>query len=322
MSKLIVVTPGTKLSVRRGRLVISRRGGGKYEVPINEVEEVLISTRGALITTNVITELVALGVPIYFIRGDGTPYAIAWPALPNKTVATRRAQYEVVVRGDGLDYGARFVAAKIHNKAWLLKYLGRSRRLEEVRECGYRVEEYVWRVLKCGSRDCVMREEAEASRKYWRCYSELLPRDAGFTCRDQDGSDPVNTSLNYGYGILRLACFKALLMAGLDPYAGFLHVDKSGRPSLTLDFMEPFRFAIDKAVAELLTRYLPEVHEGLLTHEARSSVASKVIDALTTDRYVYGSYRKSLESIIHLQAKELANSLRTGTPFKPFRVRW
>ncbi len=321
MSRLVVVTPGTKLSVRKGRLVI-RKDGGTYEVPINEVDEVLISTRGALITSNVITELISLGVTIYFIRGDGTPYGLVWPSVPNKTVITRRYQYEVCVKGDGLRYGAEFVASKIHNKAWLLKYLGRSRRSEVVRECGYRVEDYVWRVLKCGSRECVIHEEAEASRKYWSCYSELIPKEVGFTCRDQDGDDPVNTSLNYGYGILRLTCMKALLVAGLDPYAGFLHTDKSGRPSLTLDFMEPFRFVVDKAVAELLTNYVPEVKEGLLTHEARSAVASKVIDALTTSRYLYGGVRKSLESIIHLQAKELANSLRGTSLFKPYRVRW
>ncbi len=322
MSKLVVITPGTKLSIRKGKLIIKRGNGGSYEVPINEVEEVLISTRGALITSNVITELTSLGITIYFIRGDGTPYALVWPTVPNKTVITRRAQYEVFVRGDGIKYGSELVAAKIYNKAWLLKYLGRSRRSEDVRECGYRVEGYVWRVLKCGDRDCVMREEAEASRKYWSCYSELLPSEAGFMCRDQDGDDPVNTSLNYGYGILRLTCMKALLVAGLDPYAGFLHTDKSGRPSLTLDFMEPFRFVVDKAVAELLTRYLPEVREGLLTHESRSAVASKVIDALTIDRYLYSGYRRSLESIIYLQAKELANSLRGTSVFKPYRVRW
>jgi hypothetical protein len=51
----------------------------------------------------------------------------------------------------------------------------------------------------------------------------------------------LNAALNYGYGMLRAQVRQALLLAGLEPNAGFLHADRPGKPSLTLDQIEEFR---------------------------------------------------------------------------------
>ena len=325
MGRVVVATPGTFLTVRRGVLVVKRPGEGVVaEVPMTDVDEVLISSRGVTVVSKALYELVAQGVPTYFVRGDGLVQAMLWPATPNKTVETRRAQYLLVAEGEGLKYALSLVEAKIRNKAWLLKYLGRSRRDDRVRECGYEVEECVSGLKECEDTACVMGVEATASRIYWGCFaSRVIPPHHNFVGRDQDGVDAVNAALNYGYGILRLKCMKALLVAGLDPYAGFLHVDKSGRPSLTLDFMEPFRFAIDKAVAELaLRRDVLEAVGGSLTPESRKAVADAVLRGLEERSYRYGNLRKSLDNIIKLQAMELAHSIRTGEAFKAFTVKW
>ena len=54
-------------------------------------------------------------------------------------------------------------------------------------------------------------------------------------------NDPVNSLLNYGYAMLRDAVEKAIINAGLNPYAGFIHADRPGKHSLTFDMMEEFR---------------------------------------------------------------------------------
>ncbi len=325
MSRVVVATPGTILTVRRGVLVIKRPGNEVVaEVPITDVDEVLISSRGVTLVSKALYELVTQGVPTYFVRGDGLVQAMLWPAVPNKTVETRRAQYLLVAEGGGLKHALSLVEAKIRNKAWLLKYLGRSRREDAIRRQGYVVESYVRDLRGCRNATCVMSVEAAASRAYWECFASLvIPPHHGFIGRDQDGVDAINAALNYGYGILRLKCMKAILAAGLDPYAGFLHVDKSGRPSLTLDFMEPFRFAVDKVVAELALREgALEAVNGSLTRDSRRVVADAVLRGLEEKSYRYGTLRKSLDSIIKLQAMELAHSIRTGEGFEAFTVKW
>src|SRR5439155_51969 len=79
----------------------------------------------------------------------------------------------------------------------------------------------------------------------------------------------VNASLTYGYGILYSQVWGAVLNAGLEPFAGFLHVDRPGKPSLVLDLTEEFRQpVVDRAVIAHVNLGEPiGMHEGFLDLE-------------------------------------------------------
>jgi CRISP-associated protein Cas1 len=67
--------------------------------------------------------------------------------------------------------------------------------------------------------------------------------------------DPVNCLLSFGYGMLRVAVHGALEQVGLDPYPGYLHGIRSGKPALALDLMEEFRpLLVDRLVLTLVNR--------------------------------------------------------------------
>jgi CRISPR-associated protein Cas1 len=73
---------------------------------------------------------------------------------------------------------------------------------------------------------------------------------------------------------LKYAVWRLVVVHGLDPYAGYLHVDRSGRPSLVLDLMEEFRPHVDLLVLKLK----PDggwVDGGLLTREARAQIVQR-----------------------------------------------
>ena len=59
----------------------------------------------------------------------------------------------------------------------------------------------------------------------------------------------MNSTLSYLYGILVKELFSTLLAAGFDPYLGFYHQPRYGRPALALDMMEEFRPIIADSVA-------------------------------------------------------------------------
>ena len=144
----------------------------------------------------------------------------------------------------------------------------------------------------------MLEAEASAAGAYWSAYRGVT----GFPGRGQEGGDPVNAALNYGYGVLKALCFKSLLIAGLDPYVGFLHVEKSGRPSLVLDFMEQWRPRVDAVVAGI--REGLEVENGLLTHQSRLRVAAAVLEEL-------GAAGRPLSAEIHREARSLARGICT-----------
>lgn len=54
-------------------------------------------------------------------------------------------------------------------------------------------------------------------------------------------TDPVNAMLSLAYSLLSKDCVLALLAVGFDPYVGFYHQPRFGRPALALDLMEEFR---------------------------------------------------------------------------------
>lgn len=101
--------------------------------------------------------------------------------------------------------------------------------------------------------------EGEAAQIYWRVYPHLL-RTADAQLRFAGRSrrpplDPVNALLSFLYTVLVHDVRAALEAVGLDPYVGYLHRDRPGRPGLALDLMEEFRaWTVDRLVATLINR--------------------------------------------------------------------
>lgn len=67
--------------------------------------------------------------------------------------------------------------------------------------------------------------------------------------------DRINCLLSFLYALVRHDCIAGLTAAGLDPFVGFLHVDRANRPSLALDLMEEFRpWLADRLAITLINR--------------------------------------------------------------------
>jgi CRISPR-associated protein Cas1 len=109
--------------------------------------------------------------------------------------------------------------------------------------------------------------------------------------------------LNYGYGILYGNVWGAILNAGLEPFAGFLHVDRPGKPSLVLDLVEEFRQpVVDRAILSAVNLGINvRMENGLLDRESREMVGARVCDRLVSaERHQGKEYQ--LRSIIQMQA--------------------
>ena len=107
--------------------------------------------------------------------------------------------------------------------------------------------------------EIVRGSEGIASQTYFGVFSLLLKqqRDAfAFTLRTRrPPRDRVNCLLSFLYALIRHDCIAALTSIGLDPFVGFLHVDRPNRPSLALDLMEEFRpWLADRLAITLINR--------------------------------------------------------------------
>lgn len=308
----------------------------QVELPLFRVSEIIVAGTGISISTDLIEECCERGIHLSFLTPGGRPFAMLSSPMLTATVLTRREQMGAYGDRRGLELAKAIVRGKLGNQAALLKYFGKylktadpaaferlaaavrgieARRREVDSVAGERVDD---------TRPALLAIEGGAGRQYWTGVRTLLEGHAPFETREHRGApDEVNSALNYGYGILYTQVWGALMHAGLEPFAGFLHVDRPGKPSLVLDLIEEFRQpVVDRAVVAALTKGLRlETREGLLTDESRRGVAGAVLERLESETGFRGR-RHRLKSIIQIQARNLAGFLRGGEPYRAFAFKW
>ena len=133
----------------------------------------------------------------------------------------------------------------------------------------------------------------------------------------------VNAALNYGYGILYGNVWGAALNAGLEPFAGFLHVDRPGKPSLVLDLVEEFRQpVVDRAILSAVNLGMSiRLENGQLDKTSRDMIAARVLERMvSTEKHNGKEYQ--IRSIIQMQARRLGSFLRGGKSYEAFRFQW
>jgi len=100
------------------------------------------------------------------------------------------------------------------------------------------------RVEEADNMEVLLGLEGAAAQLYFSRFSSMLKEDYGFSFEGRNRRppmDPVNAVLSYVYGVLVKELFVTLLAVGFDPYLGFFHKPRYGRPALALDLMEEFR---------------------------------------------------------------------------------
>ncbi len=328
MKTLLIAGYGVRLRYRKGLLLVESKNS-KQEVPVSDLEQVVIATSGVWLSSKVIRKLIEFGVDLVILDSRGLPVGRVYPPFINKTVETRRAQYFSNGTVKGLHAMKELVYGKIANQAAVLRKYYYNTRTPELKEASTRLSEQALKARMIESsfeeaRERLRSIEADAARTYWANYALLIPGELGFEGRNQDSDDPVNTVLNYSYGILYSECWKTLVLAGLDPYAGFLHADRSGKPVLVYDFIEMFRFSADLTALYLFRKgWRPAMSNGLLDYESRKKIVEALNEFLDNTRAQYIDEASiTLRQVIKKAAYSLASFLRGEGVFEAFTYRW
>ena len=316
---MLVLSNGTyKVYVRRGVVRVRGANGEEYVVD-STVDAIVVATSRVSLTAKAIRLLAMNGVDVVILAPNGEPVARVYPPIINRTVLARRGQFEAMVNGKGLRVSKVLVKAKLMNQANLLRYLAKARRVEWLKDEAIKLDELALSLDRVNGSEGLIEVEAHAARHYWSAIAQLTPPELNFRGRAQEGGDPLNVMLNYGYGILRYAVEKAILIHGLDPYAGFLHADRSGKPSLTLDVMEPFRPLVDKAL--LTNRLTVNLVNNYLDYQSRGLVAKTIIEELNGKVNFNGRVTNGLNAINRL-VESIASYLRGDGDLVEPVIRW
>jgi CRISPR-associated protein Cas1 len=174
--------------------------------------------------------------------------------------------------------------------------------------------------------------EGNGSAHYFGVFGKLLKQDLGFARRARrPPTDPVNALLSFGYVLLGNQVGAAVNLVGLDPYVGFLHGSKYGKPALALDLVEEFRpIVVDSVVLTLINTgaiqagdFENRLGAFRLTETGRKTFLQKYEERLnTTIQHPTFGYRVTYRKAIELQTRLLAKWLVDEIPdYVPFMVR-
>lgn len=341
---LVADTFGSHIGKYKGRLKVTQGKAVLAQAPLLHLQSVTVLSKGVSLSADAIHACTERGIPIHFVSGRGSPYASLYSSGLTGTILTRRAQLTAYQTGQALQVAASLAQGKIENQAKFLKYAAKYRKetapdcyrelrllAGEVRDHLAELDTWLTIHIRQGTHidECrfeLLSIEGRAARKYWAGIRQLLPAEFVWPGRKTQGaSDPLNSALNYGYGILYGAVQRALVLAGLDPFGGFIHADRSGKPSLTFDLIEPFRVpVVDRTILGLINRgtTIAQTEQGYLTDSTKRQLAEKVLARLESPEK-YADKRYPLRIILQMQARALATYVRgERAEFVPFMVRW
>jgi len=334
-AQLYVAGFGLSLGRKSDRVSVKHKGKSCAEVPFLKLQEIVAGSRGVSISSDLIDAACERGVRIAFLTASGKPYALLTSPLLTATVETRKAQFAALDNGIGAAIARALVAGKLRNQEKLLRYFARTREGEAKDELltaaqsirGLRRKaQLVPGETTAEVRGPLMGTEGVAGRLYWEQWVNILPEALQFEGRRHlNSGDGVNASLNYGYGILTSHVWGAVMNAGLEPFAGFLHTDRSGKPSLALDLVEEFRQpVVDRAIFGWIARGgrpRLESNSGMLDGPSREEVAARVLSRLNNTELHRGKNHQ-VRSVIQMQARNCASAVRGIRPYRPFPFTW
>jgi len=322
LKPLYLNTQGFRVGKSGEVLQVKDKDKTVQEVRIGEICQVNL-LGNIQITTQAVQSLCEAGVPITYFSMGGYFYGIT-TGLNTKNVALRRSQFRLAdSEWFPLSLARALVAGKIRNQRTMLQ----RNHVEPKKPSLVAMKALADRAERAENLESLLGFEGLAARAYFQEFAGMIkPGDEpessanGFSF-DFEGRnrrpprDPVNALLSLAYSMLAKDLTIACYAVGFDPYMGFYHQLRHGRPALALDLMEPFRPLIaDSAVLSAVnTRMVTErdfVRAGAsvaLTPAGRKGFFRAYelrMDSLVT--HPLFEYRVSYRRLLEIQARLLA----------------
>lgn len=240
----VIITQHAKLTYSMNMMIVQTRDGIN-QIPINDINLLLVSTSQAVITSALISKLAENQSKIIFVDEKYQPITETVDYYPNsRNLAKLKNQFKWDEDRKGLLW-TKIVTKKIQNQIQVLK--------------NYNLEsDIVQNELDQVEFNDLTNREAAAARKY---FMNIFGKN--FIRRN---SDVINAMLDYGYAILLSAFNREIAVNGYLSYLGIHHHSQENQFNLGSDLMEPFRPIVDYwvKVHENVSDFTPDIKFGLV----------------------------------------------------------
>lgn len=285
-----------------------------------------MSTSAAL-STDAVRLALMNNIDIIFTQSDGHPMGRIWHSKLGSTTKIRKRQLEASLSKEAVNFTKEWIMEKMNNQLEFTKDLKkhRSQMAEYLNDKIGKIENIIVTLKNLKAEkieeiaDTVRGLEGTCGRLYFETISYVLPEQYQFNGRSmRPAKDAYNAFINYGFGILYTRVEKCLMIAGLDPYVGFLHRDDYNQKSMVFDFIEPYRIFVETAVFRLFTAkkvnkaHTDEITNGVTLNKEGKELLVTALNDYMEDSIRYKGRNQTRANTMQQDAHTFANSLIGG----------
>ncbi|MBK8397099.1 MAG: type I-C CRISPR-associated endonuclease Cas1 [Leptospiraceae bacterium] len=258
---LYITLEGLYLHHQLEKLLVERKHETLLEVPLHHLQGITIFGVCS-ISPSLLQKCLEKGIFISYLTPRGK-FLGRLEGANSGNVLLRKQQFKKSESdSEKLKIAKSFIAGKIQNSR--LNMLRSARDLKdetkekELRSAVLELEANLKSLENADSVDSARGYEGNSAKTYFSVFDHYIVQqktEFEFTKRmKRPPRSRINALLSFAYSLLSNDCISACQAVGLDPFIGFLHTERPGRPSLALDLMEEFRPFADRFVITMINR--------------------------------------------------------------------
>ncbi|PIE31973.1 type I-D CRISPR-associated endonuclease Cas1 [candidate division KSB3 bacterium] len=331
MSTIYITQQGAVVSKVSERLKITLKKEILADIPLLKISHLALFGN-ITVTPQAVKTLLKKGIDICYLTQHGDYVGRIQPEISKNSplrIAQYRAFFDAARR---LEIARGFVSGKLANLRMTLRRKGGNKHKASLKKAIEGLKRAERKVKSAGSLNVLRGYEGKGTAAYFSVFDSLLKSDEfSFEKRvRRPPTDLVNALLSFGYTLLMNDLLTAVHIVGFDPYIGYLHAEKYGRPSLALDLMEEFRPLIVDAVvliclnkrilsADSFQRTRTEANVWRLTDEGRRAFLGQY-EARRKTEFTHPvlnqkmTYQQAFEEQTRLLAKTLSGECERYQP--------
>ncbi len=324
---LYVTSPDAYLSLDGENVVIKKEEHSSTRLPLHNLENIVCFNYQG-VSPALMGACSERDVGLCFLSPNGR-FLARVSGKVRGNVLLRKRQYQVSENeAESATIAASFLLGKIYNCRKVIERALRDHAMlvdvEALTKASAFHKQVLGAIPECATTGELMAFEGSAAKIYFGVFNHLILQqreDFVFTERSRRPPlDNMNSLLSFLYAILTNETASALEAVGLDPYVGFLHQDRPGRPSLALDLMEEMRPVLADRLALSLVNRKQIAGKGFVRKESGGILMDddtrKAVLGAWQERkkeeivHPYLNERIPFGLILHVQAMLLARHLR------------
>jgi CRISPR-associated protein Cas1 len=319
---LVVQKPGSFIGQKGEQIQVTVDGEIVRKLPGNQIRAIYLY--GAIqMSSQAVETCLELGIDVAYFSPAGRFIGLL-RGLPASGVDARLGQYQLFRQPSiQLHLAREVIRAKIHNQRVMLMRNGEVpdrvlAQMADAREAATRADNLT----------ALLGVEGTAAAIYFEQFASMLKGEDAwkFDFRGRNRRpprDPINAMLSLGYSVLAKELAGVCHAVGLDPFLGFMHQPRYGRPALALDLMEEFRPLIADSVAiSLVNRgelgpedFINSASGTFLNERGRKAFWEAYFRRMDTEvSHPEFGYKMAYRRMFEVQARQLWRYVRGEAP--------